>query len=181
MPSAVVVCSLSHNADIQKSEISTSTGHQHSLPAPLSKVLVWVSVLEIDLADLVPRELRGACRLADYPRELTIKSICFWCRQNNESGRVYSDRYAKNVFKIWLTKKIKLKKKTALNSFKMNKATLILNTQGGTALLAVIQVQVNLVHQKFLPLVHLMIWKKLIRFRSKADSDESRFNWIVSD
>ncbi|MHC5828059.1 MAG: hypothetical protein ACYT04_72260, partial [Nostoc sp.] len=85
----------------------------------MSKVLVWVSVLEIDLADLVPRGLRGACRLADYPRELTIKSICFWCRQNNESGRVYSDRYSKNVFKIWLTKKIKLKKKTALNSFKM--------------------------------------------------------------
>ena len=70
--------------------------------------------------------------------------------------------------------KDKLKKKTALNSFKKNKATQILNTLVVLALLAVIRVQVNLVHQKFLNLVHLMISKKLMR--NKADSDgESRF------
>ncbi len=67
---AQVVCSLSPSADNPKSEISTSAAHQHSSPAPLSKVLVWVSLLEIGLVDWVPRVLRGACRLADYPREL---------------------------------------------------------------------------------------------------------------
>ncbi|WP_148220477.1 hypothetical protein [Nostoc punctiforme] len=49
--------------------------------------------------------ITGSLLLADYRPELTIKSICLWCRQNKENGRVYSDRYAKNVFKIWLTKK----------------------------------------------------------------------------
>ncbi|PHM06673.1 hypothetical protein [Nostoc sp. 'Peltigera malacea cyanobiont' DB3992] len=75
--------------------------------------------------------------------------------------------------------KDKAQKKTVLNSFKKNKATRILNTQGVLALLAATQVQVNLAHQKFLPLVHLMISKKLIR--SKADSDnESSFNCVGS-
>lgn len=68
-PSAQVVCSLSPSADSPKSETSTLAGHQHSSPMSLLYVLVWISLLEIGLADWVPRVLRGACRLA-YPPEL---------------------------------------------------------------------------------------------------------------
>lgn len=95
MSPAVVVCFFLSSADTQIFALSTVPWHQHSSPMSLLFVLVWVSLLEIGVAGWVPRVLRGACRLADYPPELTIKSICLWCRQNKENGRVYSDRYAK--------------------------------------------------------------------------------------
>ena len=67
-------------ADSQRFALSTSAEHQHSSLMSLSKVLVWVSRLEIGLADWVPRVLRGVCRLADYPRELKgntpVKELC---------------------------------------------------------------------------------------------------------
>ncbi len=73
MPSAVVVCSLLPSADNPKSEISTSAAYQHSSPAPLLYVLVWVLRLEIGLVDWVPRVLRGVTFPVDYPPELKCK------------------------------------------------------------------------------------------------------------
>jgi hypothetical protein len=87
-PSALVVCSLSLVADNLKSETSTSAAPFGSSPMSLSKVLVWALQMEISLVDWVPRVLRGACRLADYSRELAIKSICLWFHQNKGNGRV---------------------------------------------------------------------------------------------